>query len=84
MAAFNAMAHEACQLCKHMLFAEPQSASRSAYATSHEGVTYCGENSSGCAPDPSLSGSTDAEVLLKLLLIRCELEAAHDCPSCKS
>lgn len=56
---------------------------RSAYATSHEGVTYCGENSSGCAPDPSLSGSTDAEVLLKLLLTRCELEAAHDCPGCK-
>ena len=56
---------------------------RSAYATGHEDVTYCGENSSGCAPDLSLSGSTDAEVLLKLLLTRCELEAAYDCPSCK-
>lgn len=47
----------------------------SAYATAHEELTCCMENSSGCARDPSTSGNTE---LLKFLLTRCELEAARD------
>ena len=51
----------------------------SAYATGHEDMTCCMENSSGCAPDASPSGNTDTQVLPKFLLTRCELEAARDC-----
>ena len=51
----------------------------SAYATGHEGVTFCVENSSGCAPNPTASGNTNKLVLLYFLLTSCELQAAGAC-----
>ena len=52
---------------------------RSAYATDHEDMTCCMEDSSGCAPNHSPSGNTETRVLLRFPLTKCEMEAARDC-----
>lgn len=56
----------------------------SAYATGHKDMTCCVGNSSGGAADPPPSGNTDTQVLLKMLLTRCELKAARDCTLCRN
>lgn len=55
----------------------------SAYATGYGDVTFCVEDSSGCAPNPPASGNTDKLVLIYFLLTSCELQAARACTNCK-
>lgn len=84
MAAFNAMIHDVRQLRKRILFAEVQEASGPHMQRATRDVTCCMEKSGGCAQDHSPSGNREAQVLLKSLLTRCDLESARDCLCCRN